>query len=137
MYLNNRINFNCPTRTVRKQKLFYIPSFNSNYAQNSFISRSCRYYNENLNHIDVFNCNLNSYKRLITKYIYQSVKMQHVVIKHIILVFIFIVYITYFFSCFSYLMLLYIGEYHFGHCVNFIVNQIVSVIILTVVFLNK
>lgn len=61
--LLSKITFRIPRISSRSTETFYISFCKSNYASNSFVRRSCSSYNDNLQHVDIFNCSLNLFKK--------------------------------------------------------------------------
>jgi hypothetical protein len=69
--LLERVGFHCPTRFTRNQTLYHISRSGSNYAQNSFIRRSCLNYNMYFSTVDPFNNSPVSFKHAISKILYK------------------------------------------------------------------
>lgn len=64
--LLERINFRVPRmreRACREKSLFSIPSSSTVLVSNSFVRRSCKFYNDNLIEVDLFQKSLTSYRK--------------------------------------------------------------------------
>lgn len=63
--LLEKVNFKIPRASSRSKETFHITFCKTNYAKNTFIRRSCSYYNKYLSDVDIFSCSLNTYKSKI------------------------------------------------------------------------
>lgn len=67
--LLQNINIRVPRRRERtccKKHLFKISKCKTCYVQNSFIRRSCKFYNDVLSDVDIFAASLSKYKKLVS-----------------------------------------------------------------------
>lgn len=58
--------FKVPTRSVRIQRLFYVPPSRNNVSQNNPINRMCGYFNAICQDYDLFNCSVPVFKKMLS-----------------------------------------------------------------------
>lgn len=64
------INIRIPRISLRSKSTFHVIKYNTNYAGNSFIRRSCRFYNDKLHSTDIFSATLGNYKECVRTIIF-------------------------------------------------------------------
>jgi hypothetical protein len=66
------LDFNVPRVSSRSKNTFFCSRSATNYARNTFVRRSCRFYNDRLSDIDIFDLSIQTYKRLVQNSIVQT-----------------------------------------------------------------
>lgn len=63
--LRNKISYHQPARATRRNPVFYLPRMYTNYQENSPIYRVQRNHDVYFSELNIFNSNLNSFKKLV------------------------------------------------------------------------